>query len=103
MLWLSIFLVEANELCPTTVASVGDEDCPMNCTSDDQCADDEICCGNGCGQMCVTRCPQVSIKQISYILWLYKIAFIRIAYRLSKYQLHSTLHPYRRRMLSILW
>ena len=69
--YFGLYIVEANELCPTDVPPVSGENCSINCVNDDQCANDEICCGNGCGQACMmTRC-QVSPKQIiSYCMQL---------------------------------
>ena len=43
-----ICVVPTGQTCPT-VQSTNEEDCVNECSSDDDCQYDRICCSNGCG------------------------------------------------------
>ena len=71
VMYINLYIVKSNDLCPTNVAP---DNCTVECYNDSQCASNQVCCGNGCGQTCIDHCL-VSPK--TYTAVLYSVANYR--------------------------
>ena len=69
-----VFCFCAGQTCPT-VQSSNEENCVDECSTDDDCQYDRICCSNGCGghtcsdfvEMCQVRSVSISIGNHTHL------------------------------------
>ena len=65
-------IVSTGQTCPTVQGTATEQNCTDECSSDDDCQYDRICCSNGCGgRVCsdsVEMCQVSSIVRVSYVI-----------------------------------
>ena len=62
-----LYLIITGQTCPK-VQNTSEENCTDECSSDDDCQYDRICCSNGCGgHVCSDSVERCAVRSISVV------------------------------------